>query len=522
MIVRAALVCLLLFASAPSASAATPVRRIAVVVGANGAAPGRKPLRYAHNDATRVAEVLRLAGFARRDIHVLRDPAPADLLATLDGALRSTAGVPSMLVFYYSGHADARSLYPDGQQLDLIRLRERLDSSRATVRIGIIDACRGGGWTGAKGLSEAEVFEVNLPLRLSNEGSVLISSSSGLEDAHESESLRGSFFTHHWNAALRGAGDRDGDGTITIAEAFGYAKELTVRDTALHTETPQHPSFQLNLRGKNDLALVRLSARASLVTVEQRVGPIQLVHLDSGVVVLEVPRGKRRMKLALPPGRYLVRRESAREVFAREITVVAGKATTLSEEDLTLVGNARLAVKGPEPLPRMHFGFGIGGGGISGTDDEELSQGVSWTLQLGYRVAPGLHLLFNGDYTTFARYSPDPDLSQQQSAITLGVRWAPLESLLRDPRLLTIDLSNFYLKAGLGAAHLIRQPYGSFNPIKIDQGSWGPAATAGIGWGVLRGESVAFGLEASDSVGLYDDGVRHSFGVNLMMNVSLR
>jgi hypothetical protein len=490
---------------------------MAVVVGANSAPPGRLPLRYAHNDAERVARVLHLAGFAREDIHVLRDPAPAAVLAVLDEALRSLAGKPSMLVFYYSGHADAQSLYPRGQQLKLASLRDRLDSARATIRLGIIDACRGGGWTGTKGLSEVEPFDVNVPLRLSNEGSVLISSSSGLEDAHESENLRGSFFTHHWNAALRGAGDRDGNGTITLAEAFAYAKERTIRDTGLHTQTPQHPSYQLNLRGRSDLPLVSLGARSSLVTVEQRTGPLRLLHLDSGIVVLEVPPGKRHMRLALPPGRYLVRRESSGEIFAREIEVVAGRALRLKEEDLILVGNAKLAVKGTEPLPRMLGALGLGGGGLSGAGEEDFSQGVSSTIQLGYRISPHLHVLFNGDYTAFTRYSLDPELSQQQSAITLGVRWAPLEYPVASSSVPVLDLTNLYLKGGIGAAHLIRQPYGSFNPLGVTQGSWGGAATAGIGWGVLRGGNFTLGLEASDSLAVYRSGPRHNFGMNMLI-----
>src|SRR5262245_150561 len=133
-------------------TAADALRRVAVVVGANEAAPGRKRLRYAHADARATAAVLRdIAGFDRVD--VLLDPSPREILATLDRALRGTAAESeSLLVFYYSGHADGRALYPAGKLLPLSELRKRLDSPRATVRLGILDACRGGGWTGAKNL----------------------------------------------------------------------------------------------------------------------------------------------------------------------------------------------------------------------------------------------------------------------------------------------------------------------------------------------------------------------------------
>lgn len=473
--------------------------RIAVVVGSNGAPVGRKPLRYAYEDVAQMVEVLRLAGFASTDIHVMKDPEPSAVLATLDRALGEK---PSQLIFYYSGHADTSALYPNGKSLSLARLRDRLDNVGALVRIGIIDACRGGGWTGTKGLTPTNAFAITSPFNLSNEGSVLISSSSGLEDAHESELLRGSYFTHHWVAGLRGAADHDSDGTITLGEAFAYAKELTVRDTALHTRAPQHPSFHLNLRGKHDLALVTLSAARSVLTVEQRVGPLQLVHLDSGVVVLEAPPGKRRLRLALPPGRYIARRQTATKLYARELVVDAGKETRLDEEDLTLVGTSQLAVKGGEPA-RAYLALGIGGGMLTGTEMEPSSSGVSWTIQLGYRVARPLHLLMSGDFISFTRYAPDPSRSQQQGALTLGILWTPRQPV--------------YVKAGLGVAHLIQQDYGSL--WSVDQGAWGGAITAGLGVSIYQDESFGLAVEAADSFAIYGGSTRHELGFNLLARI---
>ena len=64
---------------------AVEVQRIAVVVGANMAPPGRSPLRYAHEDAKRVAEVLiSVGGFAKQNVKLAFDPAPDALLALLD------------------------------------------------------------------------------------------------------------------------------------------------------------------------------------------------------------------------------------------------------------------------------------------------------------------------------------------------------------------------------------------------------------------------------------------------------
>lgn len=105
----------------------------------------------------------------------------AEIAFGVRSALFERGSLSKPRLFYYSGHADTGALYPNGKPLPLAALRERLDDPRATVRVGIIDACRGGGWTRAKGLTSEPPFEVGLPLALSSEGSVLLASSSGVD-----------------------------------------------------------------------------------------------------------------------------------------------------------------------------------------------------------------------------------------------------------------------------------------------------------------------------------------------------
>jgi hypothetical protein len=326
-----------------STAASATSRRVAVVVGANRGALGRPDLRYSYRDAQNVADTLIQVGeFQPADVHVLHDPSPEVVLGELDRRLAGlrAAGGESLLVFYYSGHADGAALYPAGQPLLYSDLRGRLDSNAATVRLGIIDACSGGGWTGAKGLHAAPPFAVHVPLELAGEGSVLIASSSGLERAHESEGLLGSYFTHHLVAGLRGAADPRGDGIVTVTDAFAYAKERTVRDTAAVSSEPQHPSFFMNLRGRADLPLARVQTSPTLVELQEMEGPLQLIHLGTGIVVLEVPPGRRELKLSVPAGRYLLRRESEHGNRARELTVEPGRTIQVREEELQLIGVA--------------------------------------------------------------------------------------------------------------------------------------------------------------------------------------
>jgi hypothetical protein len=341
---------------APAEAQAEPgVARVVVVVGANAAAPGRQRLVYGHRDAEKVADALvNVGGFRRQDVEVLRDPAGAALMAALGRAIAKLEGqAQSLLYFYYSGHSDERALYPGGQALPLDDVRALIDGAHVSVRIGMVDACRGGGWTRAKGLVPAEPFAVHLPMSLDNEGSVLISSSSGLENAHESDQLQGSFFTHHFVMGLRGGADRDGNGEVTLNEAFEYAKEHTIRDSLRMARETQHPSYAVNLRGRRDLVLanVNLGQGASTVELGQQLGPLELVHVESGVSLLELQAGVRRVRLAVPPGRYLVRKQSSGRTLVKEVRVEQGQTTRIDEGELALVGTPGLAIKGPAASP---------------------------------------------------------------------------------------------------------------------------------------------------------------------------
>jgi hypothetical protein len=377
--VTVALLFPLLLAAAPDAP-----HRIAIVVGANEAAPGRARLRFAHNDARAFADALVQVGhFASKDVDVLYDPAPDQLTARMDMRLAELrgAGGEGLLLFYYSGHADDRALYPHGEPLPFAAVRDRLEQSSPTVRVGIIDACRGGGWTQAKGLTAEPPFEVQAPLGLASEGSVLIASSSGLESAHESDALQGSFFTHYFVAGMLGAASQASPGTIMLGEAFSYAQEHTVRDTALQVGTPQHPSFSIHLKGRSDLALANLDESPSSVSLRETKGPLQLIEARSGVALLEVPPGERSIKLAVPAGRYLLRRAEGDRVFGRDLDVEPGKSVVVDEESLVLTGPSLLASKGES----VHAGntwrteFGLEG---------DTSSGVTGTLTGTYFIEP--------------------------------------------------------------------------------------------------------------------------------------
>jgi hypothetical protein len=333
----------LLAAGSAAADSTTHLRRVAIVVGANDPPPGHQALRFAHDDANHIAEVLRRVG-RFGDVRVMLDPRAADLLAQVSDV--ASAGGDLMLVFYYSGHSDGQSIFPHGEKLSVAEVRDRLAKGGARIGIGILDTCRGGAWTQTNGLAVGPPLDPIDLLNVATEGTALIASSSGLENAHETEGLHGSYFTHHFAAGLLGAADRSGDGEVTLQEAFDYAKERTIRDTALMAPMPQHPSFDIKLHGRQDIVLASLDASASALEIAPPRALLQVIHLDSGVTLAEAP------PQAVAVGHYLVRRVDGDRVWAREVLVATGPTVAISEADLELSGSAAIAMKGIEPIDR--------------------------------------------------------------------------------------------------------------------------------------------------------------------------
>ena len=337
-------------ATAPPAAAAPPaagMRRIAVLVGANDPPPGRQALRFAHDDANELADVLqRVGAFAAGDVHVLLDPHPADLLAAIDAAAQVAAGADVMFVFYYSGHSDGQALFPHGEAISLADVRSRIEHLRARIRVGILDTCRGGSWTQSKGLTVGPPLDMADLMNVETEGTALVSSSSGFENAHEASDVHGSFFTHYFAAGLRGAADRAGDGNVTLQEAYEYARERTVRDSARLAKTPQHPSFEIGLHGRQDIVLSVLSQSTSALAVTATRAPMEIIQLSSGVTVADAPQGQP-VRIALPPGRYLVRSVIDGQVYTKEVEVRPGETATLADGQLEAVGSDGAGDEGP-------------------------------------------------------------------------------------------------------------------------------------------------------------------------------
>jgi hypothetical protein len=311
--VAAALALALPLAALPARAAE---RRLALVIGQPDGGSGTVALRYAERDARRMHAVLtRLGGVRGADARLLLSPGAAEVrrglgeLAERSREARAQGGRTVLLV-YYSGHAKDGALRLRETRLELSELKRLLEEAPADVRIGLIDSCRSGAITRAKGVRRAPAFEI--ARAEGPRGLVLVTSSGADEDSQESDAIGGSFFTHHLASGLMGDADSSGDGKVTLAEAYAYAYARTVASTADTAAGVQHPAYLYDLGGAGDVVLTEFSAGGG-VLVFPAAAEGSLIVLDrSHRAVAEVAKsaGAPR-RLALPTGRYTVKKRLA-------------------------------------------------------------------------------------------------------------------------------------------------------------------------------------------------------------------
>ena len=366
-------IAIILAAQLGAAPGAPPaVERVAIVASA-GSAEGQTPLRYAERDADRMAAVLRdLGGFDR--VEQLRDPRPQALRAALERVEREAAGNPNLqVVVYYSGHADERGLLLGAERFSFDELRARLEGSHAAVRVALIDACYSGALVRAKGGTPAPGYAIDVlePTRV--RGAAIIAAGTATELAQESGEIEGSYFTHHLLSALRGAGDRDGDGVVTLAETYQYAYSHTLAATLPSLWGPQHPSYEYRLSGTGELPLTRLGRGRQALVFPPGDGRAYLISTRGDEVVAEVTsQVQGRVRLVLPAGRYRVAARQDRRAWLAEVTLVAGGDMAMEASTFREVAPEVAFAKGGRAPPRNELALdvaltGLGPGVINGT-----------------------------------------------------------------------------------------------------------------------------------------------------------
>jgi hypothetical protein len=346
-----------------SSRARAEITRYAVIVGNDAGAAGEATLRYAETDARKVFDVLSTLGdFEPENMVLLQGRGGRELsrvLISMNARIRaeSSGGRDSILFVYYSGHADAEALHPGPEVLELELLQRLVQGSSADFRVLVLDACRSGSLTRVKGGRKTAPFPVALDAELSGEGLALLTSSTSDEDAQESDALRGSFFTHYFVSGLRGAADRNGDGGISVEEAYGYAYLHTLRASSQTLYGTQHPTFRFDLKGKGAVPLTWVAprgGRGAHMALPPGHAYLLFAGDEQGPVVAEVGEHDAHRLLALEPGAYFVRGRASDHLLEGRVALGPGQTVWLQESDLSPVEYARLARKGGTDRARAH------------------------------------------------------------------------------------------------------------------------------------------------------------------------
>lgn len=323
-------------------------QRYALVIGVGEGDAADEPLQHAASDARRVTQALTsVGGFEPENVVTLLEGTAPELTRALATVSARTSPDATLFVFY-SGHADEAALHLQGTRLPLADLKAAVARSPARAKVLIIDACRSGSLTRVKGGRRAPGFDVTFTGAGSSEGLAILTSSASGEDSQESDSLQASFFTHYFTSALLGAADADRNGEVTLSEAFAYTRERTLKATAVTSAGPQHPTFENQLKGRDELVLSRPGQlgrkQGQLLLAEP--GWYVVSRPDDGAVIAEVLGDAPGASLTLEAGRYRVVRREPASLQSGDIDVPAGARATLTALQLQRMPYARVVRKG--------------------------------------------------------------------------------------------------------------------------------------------------------------------------------
>jgi hypothetical protein len=276
-------------------------------------------------------------------------------LIALNDRIRTTGGADTMLIVYYSGHADAEALHLGSTSLPLAQLEQLVRGSPAAFRMLVVDACRSGALTRVKGGRPVAPFAIALGDTLAADGVVFWTASAESEAAQESDDIKGSFFSHFLVSGLSGPADADGDGAVTTAEAYEYARAATLRASSRTMAGIQHPTFRDELAGRDAIILTRpgtIGPRRATLRVPDNRDVLVLAGSVDGPVIAEVGVHDRTRRLNVRAGKYFIRERGESHLLEGTVAVATGDDHLIDDRELKRVEYTRLAQKGAVPYER--------------------------------------------------------------------------------------------------------------------------------------------------------------------------
>lgn len=484
--------------------------RHALLVGVNKGGGNLDPLAFAETDAEKMSGVLvELGEFDEEFVTVLYSPGP-DMLreALAHHATVAESYDDDLFLFYYSGHADAQGLRLGEDRYFFESLKHDLRSIDSGVRIGILDACRSGTITRLKGAAITQSMFGSEGT--ATEGEAWLTASAPDELAQESDTLRGGFFTHYLISGMRGAADTN-DGRVDLEELWGYTRDRVVASTGATSGGTQHPHFERKLSGSDSVELTDLGRASALIGVPPGVaGHISVLRLPERTQIAEfAKRSDLQMRIAVPGGRYLMRRRDEGALFEVSVGVNDGGQVTVDEW-----GNARLELttaRGGEDERLTHFLD------QSRQYERKLNLGASPVVAGGASlVIPGAGQFYNRQYLAGSAYF------LATSGLLAGALFQPQDT----------PASAFWPAVGVAlwgasvadAAYNVHKREES-RPIMGGQIAWS-LATGGEAWPIHTGFSADVMLRRGLSIGLdrigytpFEDGYDLHAGSRLMVGM---
>lgn len=245
----------------------------ALVIGINNyrpypETPSLPPLSYAESDARKMAQTLRDPNKGQLSkVRVLLDTEASK--TAIEAELRDLARrmrVSDTLIVYYSGHGmpsrlGQATLMPSDAKINDEETWLPLEGLQEQVRkasqgrgrlILILDACFSGqSQAGSRSFTMPGRKDFPKPQKPDLSGAnVLLASSADSEPSWEDPELGGGIFTAYLLEAISGKADENGDGYVTIGEAYRYAA-VRVEAFSSRRGTPQTPK----LYGPDDYTL---------------------------------------------------------------------------------------------------------------------------------------------------------------------------------------------------------------------------------------------------------------------------
>ncbi|HUU00721.1 MAG TPA: caspase family protein [Myxococcota bacterium] len=364
----------------------------ALLVASNDGGDEAVRLRYAQRDAEKMRAVLTDLGNLRAEntIAVIGGDAE-DVLGGMDEMrlrIGKAAGgsAPTMLIFYYSGHAKNGQLMLGDSRLELIRLKQWIEQVPADIRVAFIDTCQAGEITSIKGGGPAPSM-----VKLEHtRGQILVTSSSGNEGSQESDEIGGSFFTHYLASALRGAADQSADGKVSLKEAYEYTYNQTVNRTAGTRGGVQHPTYGYSVSGHGEIVLTHIAHPPCTIDFPAALSGSYLIYdLEKHVIVAELDKTRGQpASIAVSPGMFAVKKRRQHDLLLGEYSLESGQRLTVTDEDLGQVAFENDITKGLVTIREKtkYIGYSLRLGGETFFDAPTRDDLFYSSLQAGVQI----------------------------------------------------------------------------------------------------------------------------------------